>query len=268
MEDKDLKNTTQGEENESNAARRIRLLGIENDDKIHDESVAIKKGDFFSNLWYQHKWAIIIGTILVLTLIIFCVSVALQPEYDMYISYTGPLYVDIETKNAIDYSFSEMSRDYNGDGQKLLNFAAITYQNEEQRKQEVEELKEIYGAVLQDQENSKALDAIRSQMMSGVVALFLMDEKIYEEYSSKMLKVSELIGKELDKSAMAGENGVYFKKTDFYRHMVMTEKGKALKNLPDDTVLCIMPKLVSMDSELHESSKELYVKILSFKIEE
>ena len=50
--------------------------------------------------------------------------------------------------------------------------------------------------------------------------------------------------------------------------MVMTEKGKALKNLPDDTVLCIMPKLVSMDSELHESSKELYVKILSFKIEE
>ena len=50
MEDKDLKSVAQDNENESNAARRIRLLGIENDDKIHDDSVSIKKGDFFQNL--------------------------------------------------------------------------------------------------------------------------------------------------------------------------------------------------------------------------
>lgn len=271
MEEKDKsvakENATQDIENESNAARRLRLLGIENDDKIHDESATIKKGNFFQNLWYQHKWAIIIGAILLVTLIIFCVSIATQPKYDMYISYTGPLYVDYETKNAIDYAFMEMSKDYNGDGEELLNFASITYQNEEQRKQSAEEMKDLYGGVLQDHENSKALDSIRSQMLSGVVALYLMDEKIYEEYSSKMMNVSQLLGKDLDKSIMAGENGVYFKKTDFYLHMSGTEKGKALKNLPDDTVLCLMPKLVSMDKELHESSKDLYIKILSFEIE-
>lgn len=271
MEEKDKsvanENATQDVENESNAARRLRLLGIENDDKIHDEDATIKKGNFFQNLWYQHKWAIIIGAILLATLIIFCVSIATQPKYDMYISYTGPLYVDYETKNAIDYAFMEMSKDYNGDGEELLNFASITYQNEEQRKQSAEEMKDLYGGVLQDHENSKALDSIRSQMLSGVVALYLMDEKIYEEYSSKMMNVSQLLGKDLDKSIMAGENGVYFKKTDFYRHMSGTEKGKALKNLPDDTVLCLMPKLVSMDKELHESSKDLYIKILSFEIE-
>ena len=272
MEEKDegvtKENVTQNAENESNAARRIRLLGVENDDKIHDDSVSIKKGNFLQNLWYQHKWAIIIGSILLITLIIFCVSVATQPEYDMYVSYTGPLYVDFETKNAIEYAFTQMSRDYNGDGEKLFNFAAITYQNEEQQKQSVQELKELYGGVLQTHENSKALDSIRSQMMSGVVAIYLMDEKIYEEYASKMLNVSELLGYELDENVMAGENGVYFKKTDFYRHMSATDKGKALKNLPDDTVLCLMPKLVSMDAELHESSKELYINIVGFKAEE
>ena len=51
MEEKDKsvanENATQDVENESNAARRLRLLGIENDDKIHDEDATIKKGNFF-----------------------------------------------------------------------------------------------------------------------------------------------------------------------------------------------------------------------------
>ena len=267
MEEKNVDVTSENTENESNAARRLRLLGVENDDKIHDDSVAIKKGNFFQNLWYQHKWGIIIGGILLVTLIIFCVSIATQPKYDMYVAYAGPLYMDIETKDAVEYAFMMMAKDYNGDGEKLLNFASITYQNEEQRKQTAEEMKELYGTVLQNHENSKALDSIRSQMMSGVVALYLMDEKIYEEYSSKMMNVSELLGKELDESVMAGKNGVYFKKTEFYRYMSSDEKGKALKNLPDDTVLCLMPKLVSMDEGLHESSKELYTSILNYKRE-
>ena len=268
MEEKNVDVTsTQDVENESNAARRIRLLGIENNDKIHDDSATIKKGSFFGNLWYQHKWGIIIGAILLVTLVIFCVSILTQPKYDMYVSYAGPLYMDYETKEAVDYAFMMMAKDYNGDGEKLLNFASITYQNEEQRKQSTEELKELYGTVLQNHENSKALDSIRSQMMSGVVALYLMDEKIYEEYASKMMNVSELLGSELDESIMAGENGVYFKKTEFYRYMSADEKGKALKNLPDDTVICLMPKLVSMDEDLHESSKELLISILSFKRE-
>ena len=46
--------------NESNAAKRLRLLGENMDEKIHSEEDEIKKGNFWQNLWYQHKWTIII----------------------------------------------------------------------------------------------------------------------------------------------------------------------------------------------------------------
>ena len=273
MENKDIntdcfsENATQGVENESNAAKRIRLLGIDNNDKIHDESVAIKKGDFFANLWYQHKWGIIIGSILIITAVIFIVSVATSPKYDMYVAYAGPLYVDIETKDALEFAFLEISKDYDGNGEELLNFASITYQNPEQIEKNPEEIKQSYGAVLQTHENYKALDTIRSQMMSGTVAIYLMDEKLYKEYESNMLDLSELTDGDIDPSLMAGESGVYFKKTDFYYFMYANEKGRALKKLPDDTVLCILPRLQTMDKELHESSKDLIKSILEFEIE-
>lgn len=271
MEEKDVNqvpneaNQPQDVVNESNAARRIRLLGIENDDKIHDESAVIKKGSFWENLWYQYKWGIVVGVILAAIAVIFIVSVATQPEYDMYVAYAGPLYTDGETKHAIDYAFGEMLDDYNNDGEKLFNFAGITYQNDEQRKQTAEEMKENYGLVQSVNANYQALDTIRSQMMSGTVAIYLMDEALYRENSGVMLKISSLYS-EVDESIMAGDSGVYFKKTDFYKYMSQTEKGAALKNLPDDTVLCILPCLTTMDDDLHANSVALVCDILGFEM--
>ena len=37
--------------NESNAAKRLRLLGENMDEKIHSEEDEIKKGNFWQNLW-------------------------------------------------------------------------------------------------------------------------------------------------------------------------------------------------------------------------
>lgn len=261
MDEKDF-NT---QENESNAAKRIRLLGIENDDKIHDESATIKKGDFFSNLWYQHKWGIIIGSILLFTAIVFIVSMVNQPKPDMYLSYTGPLYVDIDTRASIEYAFGEMMEDYNKNGEKLLNFSAITYQNDEQREKTAEEMYAMYGAILHTNENYKALSTIQSQILSGTAALYLMDEALYKEYEASMLDVSDMLGYEPSSLVMAGESGVYFKRTQLYFYMVNeTSEGEALKKLPDDTVLCVLPKLATMDKDLHENSVLLFKEILNF----
>lgn len=273
MEEKDLnlpenEGSHQAELNESNAARRMRLLGMDQGDKIHDESVIIKKGNFFSNFWYQHKWGVIIGVAFLFIAIFFIVSIASQPSYDMYIAYAGPLYPNYETHGAIEKAFTDMSKDYNKDGEKLLNFAAITYQNEEQRKQTAEEMLDTYGIVQHTNENYKALTSIQSQMMSGTVAIYLMDEALYKQYEAGMVKISDIIGTDvkLGKEALAGDSGVYFKKTDFYYHMFATEWGKALRNLPDDTVLCILPKLVTIDEEMYESSVSLIKSILEFSI--
>lgn len=263
MEEKDIE--TALPENESNAARRLRLLGLDGEDKIHDEAVTIKKGSFFSNFWYQHKWSLVIGTFFVITAIFFLISIFTSPSYDMYVAYAGPLYTDGETKDAIQFAFGEMADDYDGDGEKLLNFAGITYQNEEQRKQTAAQMKESYGIVQNTHANYEALDTIRSQMMSGTVAIYLMDEALYKEYEASMLDLTELVGHGLDESIMAGKSGVYFKQTDFFYFMYATEEGRALNNLPSDTVLCILPCLATMDDEMHENSVKIIKSILEFE---
>lgn len=257
---------SQSENNESNAAKRLRLLGMDNEDKIHDESVVIKKGNFFANLWYQHKWALIIGTVLIICGVVLIISLANKPKYDIYLAYTGPMYIDAQTQEAINYSFGEMMDDYDGDGEKVINFAGITYQNDEQRKQSAEEMKANYGTVVQTSENRKALETIQMQIMSGTCAIYLMDEALYKEYEANMVKMKDILGYVPKESICAGESGVYFKETDFYYYMYATEKGRALENLPDDTVLCILPKLKTMDEDMYENSCELYKAILDFRI--
>lgn len=273
MEEKNIEekniNAEQGavQENESNAAKRLRLLGDNNEDKIHSTEMAITKGNFFSNLWYQHKWGIIIGSVLVIIAVIFIISMVTKPKYDMYVSYTGPLYPDYETHDAIEKAFFELAQDYDGNGEKMLNFAAITYQNDEQRKQTAEEMMDGYGAILQTSENYKALTTIQSQMLSGSVAIYLMDETLFKSYEADMVKISELTEGKLDKSVLASDSGVYFKKTAYYKHAQKTEWGASLKNLPDDTVLCILPKLITIDEELYQSSLLLIKAILEFGLE-
>ena len=60
-ERKDENLDTPVDEFESNEARRQRLLGIENDSKIHDQGLEITKGNFFKNLWYKRKWTVLIA---------------------------------------------------------------------------------------------------------------------------------------------------------------------------------------------------------------
>ena len=251
-------------ENESNAAKRLRLLGDEKE-KIHDEGEIIANGSFWSNLWYQHKWGLIISTVLVIIGIYFIVMMVTQPKYDIYLSYAGPLYPDSETRIAIDESFKALMDDYDGNGEKMLNFAAITFQNDEQRKQTAEKMINEYGKILHTSENAKALNAIDTQLLSGTVALYLMDKTLYEErYGASMLKISDVLGYELDPSIMAGDSGVYFKKLPFYNAMCKTEYGAALKNLPDDTILCMLPNITTMKDEVFNYSLILYKRVLEF----
>lgn len=254
-------------QNESNASKRLRLLGIDDKDKIHDESVVIKKGSFFANLWYQHKWGIIIGTVLIACAVILIISLATKPKYDMYLAYTGPMYIDEDTQKAINYAFFSMMDDYDGNGQKELNFAGITYQNDEQRKQTADEMKAKYGTIIKTSENRKALETIQTQIISGTCAIYLMDEALYKEYEGNMVKLKDILGYDPDPSICAGSSGVYLKKTDFYYQMYANPQGRALENLPDDTVLCILPQLKTMDEKLHKDSLKLMKDILEFKIQ-
>ena len=260
-------NQTPPLENESNAAKRIRLLGIENDDRIHDGNAEIKKGSFLSNLWYQHKWAIIICAIFIVVFVVFLVQTLNKPEIDMRISYVGPEYIDTDLKNAIDYSFGEFMKDYDGNGEKTISFGFITYQNDEQRKANADEMKAEYGTVMEGHANYQALETFHSQLLSGMVSFYLLDEALYKENQDLFLNMSDILGYEPSEEIMAGDSGIYLKQTDFYRYVIKTEQGYHLRDLPRDTVLCILPKITTVDEKMHKDSIDLLKSILAFEYE-
>lgn len=253
MEEKEKK------ELESNIARRTRLLGTDGGDKIHDEERVIKKGSFFGNLWYQHKLAIILGAIFLVIAIVFIVQAVNKTHFDMQIMYTGPLYITHETHGEISPAFTDISEDYTGNGKKEVNITSITYQNEEQRESEIAGT--LYDQVLTEQASREALNAIERMFLSGEVAFYLMDEALFNQHTAKFVPVSEILGYELDTELMCGENGVYIKRTEFGTFF-------NLRDIPSDTVMCVMLDTVTVDDELFENSKDYFKRIVEFTAEE
>lgn len=248
------------DEFESNEAMRQRMLGIENDEEIHGSEAEIKKGNFISNIWYRYKWAIIIISAFIAVFVILIVQMA-KDKNDITIMYAGPKYVTSDIYNSVTGSLTEIMKDYNGDGEKKILFSTITYQTEEQRKASIDD-HDVYGKVMSDAANKESLDTFMNQIMSGQVAIYLLDPFFYEMYEGKFMNVEDVLGYKPDERIMCGENGVYLKKTEFAKYI------GGFEDLPDDTVICVLKKLVTTEDDLQKNSIDLFKAILNFGVDE
>ena len=247
------------DEFESNEAMRQRMLGIENDEEIHGSKAEIKKGNFLSNIWYRYKWAIIIISAFVLIFVIVGVQMAKKDKNDITVMYAGPKYVTSDIYSSVTGSLTEIMKDYNGDGEKKILLSTVTYQTEEQRKESIKD-HDVYGKVMSDAANKEAFDTIINQMRSGQVAIYLIDPGLLNK--GPFMKVEDVLGYKPDESIMCGEYGVYLKKTEFAKYM------GGFDDLPDDTVICIMSKLVTTKDDLQQNSIDLFKAILNFGVDE
>ncbi|MBP3495721.1 MAG: hypothetical protein J6K52_05875 [Clostridia bacterium] len=247
-------NKNQDEIGESNEARRQRLLGVENDSKIHDEKEEIREGNFFANLWYKHKWALIIGSFFLLIAIIMIAQSATDPKYDMEMGYFGPVYTNNKKFQAIvNDAFEKNLPDYNEDGESKINFYSTTYRNEEQMKSE-----EFMDYVMSAGANREAKTSMDYQMMSGHTAFYLMDQKIYENYIDSFIKVEDILGYTPDEEIMCGTKGVYLNKTKF------ASIYSTLSEFPADTVICIAKNNITSEDDI-EKAKDFFKKIVEME---
>ena len=244
------------EENEfeSNEAKRQRLMGVKNDEEIHASKEEIKKGNFFANLWYRHKWFIIIGAIFLIIGIFLIVQLTGKESNDMVLMYAGPQYIGAEARQGMMDAFEEFVPDYNNDKEKHFNFINIVYQTPEQR----ENKDNFYEKLNSDKANLESLQAFQNQTMSGEVVIYLLDPNFYEEYKDNFVKLTDLIDGEIDENLKYGECGIYFKKTAF------AKKYECFDILPDDTIMCVMVKLVTTNKKLQENSEDFFAKIVNF----
>ena len=245
---------------ESNEAKRQRLLGVENNITIHDDEATIKKGKFWANLWFNHKWKIIIIAFFLVVLLITVPQCMQKTRNDITVSYFGPVYITGTLHSEIQNAIQAVMEDYNGDGQKLLNFATVTYQG----KNGISNTKEnenIFGAVLSVQANKEAYKGINYQINSGDVCFYIMSKEVFDSFKGYFLTVKDILGEDyqIDESMVYNGKGLEISKTNFAKvHTALS------KILDENTVICI-EKIHNTDVHELEYAKKLFKAILEME---
>lgn len=253
MEEKDF------EIQDSNAFKKLKALGEDMNEKIHSEEDEIKKGSLWGNIWYRYKWAIIIGSILLVIAIVLIVQVAIKKDDDIKIVYAGPTYIaDDETKNSLISVFETVAKDYNDDGELIINITSNVILNSVQLTEKDEEGRAPNAS--QIAKNQELLNTFQQQMQSGDFTIYLVDSKLYEEsLKGVFVDIEKITGIQIDDSIKYDDYALYLKKTDFGKYY------KGLNKLPDDTLVLVLQKTVFADDDDYNNSIEFLKEILTFK---
>ena len=253
MEEKDF------EIQDSNATKKMKALGVDMNEKIHSKEDEITKGNFWDNIWYRYKWVIIISAILLVIATVLIVQIASKKDDDIKITYAGPVYIaDDETRNSLTSIFSVIAKDYNDDGELIININSNVILNSEQITEEDEEGRKPNAS--QVGQNQALLNTYMQQMQSGDFTIYLLDRGLYEEsLKGVFVNLEEVTGMDIDDSIKYDEYSIYLKDTEFGKYY------KGLNKLPNDTLVLVLQKTVFADGDDYNNSIEFLKELLAFK---
>ena len=194
-----------------------------------------KLAKWFDNFWYHYKWTVFVGGFFVLFFLICTVQMATREKVDVYVLYTGPAVLSHQTIKDCESAFRQvMSDDYNGDGEKGIQFLDLTLMTDEQvaaAKQAAEE--DGQGAlVINAKTMSETKTRFNNEIFGGESVICLLDPAWYESVKAGggFLPLSEALG--YAPEGAIDEYGIYLHDTDFGSFF------GCFDYLPEDTVLC------------------------------
>ena len=254
MEEKDF------EIQDSNSAKKLKALGIDMNEKIHSEEDEIKKGNLWDNIWYRYKWAIIVGAILLVIAIVLIVQVAMKKDDDVKIAYAGPVYIaDNETRNSLINVFSVIAKDYNNDGELIINITSNVILNSQQLTEEDDQGRKPNAS--QVGQNQQLLNTFKQQMQSGDFAIYLVDKGLYEEsLKGVFVNIEEALGMDIPDEIKYDEYSIYLKETTFGSYY------NGLDKLPDDTLALVVQKTVFANDKDYQNSIDFLKELVSFQL--
>ncbi len=195
------------------------------------------KRNFFSNLWYHYKFAILTVLFLAVVVPICVVQCATRTGADLHILYAGPWFdCDKATPAAaVEDAFRQLMKDYNEDGEKRVSYKPLFLMTSEQLEALREEYKGgedeapfVNGNLIQ--QNKSLYD---SELMSGETVICFLDPAWYADMREAgfLEKLSEYV-----KDLPANEYD------DYAFPLHETEFGNffaGIKDMPADTLICI-----------------------------
>lgn len=252
---------------ESNAAKILRMRGISIEENNTDP---IKKTNFFENLWYHHRGAIIMISFSVIILTILIAQLLRRESPDLYIMYAGPTYLDYNQTETAEENFKSIISDYNSDGKKGIALTQLVYISSEKQ----EEMKSNAEALGTDYTfdplfNSQEYERFTNEIMVGNSIICLLDPALYNEVKGVdgFLLLDEIL--DVVPDSAHDEYSIKFSETKFYKYFTV------FQNMPDDTLLAVR-RISAMSvfkgqknmEKIHSDHLDFFKKIVSFEYPE
>ena len=203
-------------------------------------------GDFYTkldNFWYHHKWKVIAAVFAVFVLSVCVFQSCTREKYDVQVLYAGPYaYTAQEKANVSDELEKVLTKDFDGNGEKVVGFVAYNVMSKEQIADLKEQLKndpDKEGLVIDTSYYTSENEQYTASLMTGEYAILLIDESLYQKLASdpgRLRKLSDVFA-EVPGSAF-DEYGIRFSETALYKN------SEQLGKLPDSMVLCLMSPYV------------------------
>lgn len=239
------------------------------DDKLHPEEIELKGGVVgkLDNFWFYHKWKVIVSLASIVLVLIMCLQMCGNQKDDLTFMYAGSAYLTTVPNYTQMLTVFEdvMPEDYNGDGNKRVECAALNIYSEEQikkRKAEIASGKDLpeYNTHI----NSQEYTSYNRLMQTGEYSLCLIEKWLYDSVADGVFcKLEDTLGYKPDYAI--DSYAVYFWDTDFAK-----ANAEIFSAIPKETVLCLRMKnsITNKGSETnYKIAKETFIAIMNYKPE-
>jgi len=224
---------------ESNSARVLRVRG--GGAEAPGTAAEGVKVSWFENFWYHHKWKVIIISAFALIAAIATWQLLSRSEPDVYVMYAGPAYVNASRQEDVKAAFAVVMEDYDGDGEKNIQFATVTY-NEN------------------GTNPSTAMTQFTTELSAGDSGVYILSSHMYEvaKGTEVLVSLEEIFGS-LPESAL-DRYAIKLSETDFYKELLMlaVEEGDPVPLLPEDSVICLRAPTFLNSLRDSDEAKEQY----------
>lgn len=225
---------------------------------------------WLDNFWYHQKWIVIIVAFFAVTITICTVQMVTKVDDDVCILYAGPCEFSPNQTREIQSAFRSVMEDYNGDGEKQVEFVNLLLMTDEQLEEAIAAAQADGNVLLYNQQTiNENKNKYTTQIFAGQTSICLLDPNWYGNVrdSGGFAKLSDVLG-------YTPENAV----DEYAVRLVDTPFAQAFSALtlyPEDTLLCLRLKstVTIFKSEKkqdawYESQCKMFRSIMGFTLPE
>ncbi len=241
----------------------------EREEKLTTEGIAIRHPIllWFENLWYHHKWTIILVAFFLFVAIVCFAQCATTPHKDVYVTFGGSYTMTSEELQSVERVFGDLSKSTFPEKSPAVGIVSYPFYTEEELRALFTdpETGDFNGASynMAKGQNADRLKELSSYMMTGECSIWLVNTSVYEaQHMNEKLAVplAETFGKTPE--GAYDEYAVRLGDTAFYQYY------EALQVLPADTLIVFTRSYfmgASSNAETYAQFKALYRAIVEFE---